>query len=222
MSRASEAPSSHQPPRAPFTRVFELTGVVPLLAYAVSHLLHLSWAAASPERFEEALRPSTLRFVLELLLVWAPLTFHTLFGLWVVFSGRGRRQSGARSWLSRGSAWVLVVFIVVHVVTLRVARARGVLAEQDVFFVLVAQLSSTTTLGLPLWALGYTVGVTALAVHTGMSLRAFAEARGWERQPRLRPVTKVLPWVVGLGLLLWGIDVVAVYATGSHFWLSAV
>lgn len=222
MSRASESSSNNAPRAGRLRLALEFTGVVPLLVYVLLHLLDLTLAIRAEQGFESMMARSRFDVGLEVLLLWLPLAAHSALGLWQLATERERRERFGPKRLARASALVLVVFVVVHVATLRAARAGGSLADQDVFYRLIEQLSSTTSFGIPTWALGYTLGVVALGLHVGLSLRAFADGRGWLSHPRLGRPVRVFTWVLGVLLLLWGLDVVAVYATGSHFWLAPV
>lgn len=82
----------------------------------------------------------------------------------------------------RRSSFGVLAFIALHFVTVHLPRFRGHVAPTDDYDQLVQLLSSTTG-GIPLWAMTYSVGWALTAFHAGFGW--FAAAERWS--PRVLP-----------------------------------
>jgi succinate dehydrogenase / fumarate reductase cytochrome b subunit len=108
-------------------KFYQLTGVLPIGAFLLAHFYTKSYAAPGPEAFNQAvvlLQGYPYLRGIETLLIFLPLLFHGIYGLWVTWQGRPNpfRYPYARNWtytLQRVTGLILFVFIAVHVASQR-------------------------------------------------------------------------------------------------------
>ncbi len=156
-------------------RLFSLSGVVPLGFFLLEH----TWQNASALRGQaayaskaEAFAHIPLLLVLEVALVFFPLGYHAIYGLWIMREGIPRDAAPynhrALSIANRGAAVVALAFIVWHVWEYRVEAWRHGLAPAALYSTLVWKLSSTWH-GVPMRAALYLGGVLATTSHFAVS-----------------------------------------------------
>lgn len=231
MSRLSQEESSahvaHRERRAFVLRkLFSLSGVVPIGAFLVAHLWTYSKALSGRHAFEDALRrASPYMTVLEVLLVWLPLLFHTLYGLKITLEARSNagRYPYSRNWmfvLQRVTGILALLFIGYHFWHFRLKILTGDLAHEDVFPELCASLSSTGPGGVPYVALAYLVGVAVSAFHLANGLHGFCFSWGITVSRRATRVAAAAFGVFGIVLFALGANTVIYFATGSRIVLS--
>jgi succinate dehydrogenase cytochrome b subunit len=211
-------------------KLHSLTGVVPL---GVFLLLHLSINARAMQgrvafdRMVERLVSIPLLPLIELVLVALPLAFHAGYGLYLVYVLRGASEPGkvspyTKNWvvLERATGIAALIFIGFHLYDLRGPVLSGYLVETDVYPKLAAQLSSTTSWGIPLFALFYLAGVAATVFHFAAGLYAFSVTWGFVQSERAMRVAARACGGLGILLFLIGASTVIYYATGSRFFIA--
>jgi succinate dehydrogenase / fumarate reductase, cytochrome b subunit len=200
-------------------------GAVPLAGYVLLHLIGqaLALRGGLPLPPEPSLlgRSQLLRW-LEVILVYAPLCAHALLGLW-----RWRQPEAAPSaaawpaaWgrsLQRGSAGVLLLFLLFHVWQFEGRLWLGELRQEDFLPELCASLSSTRFGGVPLVALGYLLGMGAVAVHAAQGWYHACLSSGLVSQARRERLGQVC-LIGGIAVFAAGALIVVQLATGS-LWL---
>lgn len=206
MSPPDSAPGS----RSLAERLFRVSGVLPLAVFA---LLHVAMYAAAPQQ-GHGFGARGLALALELLLVLAPLVYHAGYGFWLSLRGARPQAASLFDRVQRWTAPLLFVFLVDHVVRLRVPRLRGLVAVEDSHAFLVRELSATWE-GVPAVAAFQCAGIAVLAFHLGYGLyrSPLLSLRGLGT-PRARAG---LAWGVGLFVLLFGSFAVIGLATGKSF-----
>jgi len=155
-------------------RAFELTSVVPLGAFVLIHLAEYGRVLAGATVVGARRFPPPALIALEIVLVWAPLAFHAVFGV-VVW--RRRRQTPEPDLpggvgplvLHRLSALLSLVFLVHHFVRFRLPILRGQVYPADSVQRLAAELSATRA-GMPLVAALELAGVIAVSYHFAYGL----------------------------------------------------
>src|SRR5690606_8421187 len=105
-------------------KLHSLLGVIPLSLFFTSHMLtNFAAAEGGPERFKaavELINSMPLVIVLELLVIWLPLLFHGIYGLFLAFQSNintGQFKYG-RNWafaLQRISGVITFIFVFWHV-----------------------------------------------------------------------------------------------------------
>lgn len=172
-------------------RLHSLTGIVPIGAFVIVHLTTNSsilWGAwLNAERYPVGAGIRTFQhevdfihglpflIFIEAFLLWLPIAFHALFGIWIGISGRSnvstyRYGDNWRYVLQRWSGYLGVLFIFFHVSTLRWGWTYGgIIATFD-----VEHASSSTAQHLQqggfVMAAIYMICVLALVYHLANGL----------------------------------------------------
>jgi len=155
-------------------RAFELTSVVPLGAFVVIHLVEYGRVLTGAAVVGARRFPPPALIALELVLVWAPLAFHVVFGA-VVWRQRRKVPDPDPPGgvgllvLNRLSALLSLAFLVHHVVRFRLPILRGQVYPADSLQRLAAELSATRA-GMPLVAALELAGVLAVSYHFAYGL----------------------------------------------------
>ena len=154
-------------------------GAAPLGAFLVVHMVTASSALAGRARFQSTFATSPVVKALIVALVLAPLAFHALHGTYVALAGRAGRRAqeaeapphatGTFAVLRHVAALGTLAFLTWHLVALPLRGAISGLRPESLFDVLASDLSSTT-LGIPVRALAYLLGLAATAFHLAASL----------------------------------------------------
>lgn len=146
-----------------------ITGLLPVGIFLLVHLTINSYALISPEMYNQrAAFMKELPFLsfLEVFLIFGPILYHGLFGLWVVYIAKNNvlKFSYSRNWafyLQRITAIITFVFLVYHVLTTRFAN---VVINYDLM---------SNILASPLMLAFYIVGIVAAMYHFANGLWAF-------------------------------------------------
>lgn len=192
-------------------RVLSLTGVLPLGAYVLFHLVETGAAGGGRRAFADRLtgdEGGVIALVLETVLVLVPLAVHAILGLWFVARGQSSDPAGygspaLRAW-QRGTGVLLVAFLLFHLGDTWLAKLGGMDGSA-----LYDHLRSTA--GRPLYLVVYVVGITCLAFHLALGLGAFAVTWGIARTDGARRAAR------GLGALLAAAVWLVSLNTLSHF-----
>lgn len=198
-------------PSTTLRKCFELAGAVPLGVFLLVHVLAYSAVLFDGSSFGVADPRSSGLLALELLVVWAPLIFHGLYGVLLCFSAGDPSDEERRGtfWL-RVTGLLALAFIVTHAVWLRLPLLRGERAPEDVAQMLTARLSATFQ-GLPLNAAFHLVGLGAVCLHLLIALPRFFKKWGLPSPTAVRRVFQGLVWLV----FAVGAATVVHLATGS-------
>src|SRR5262249_24378661 len=120
-------------------RLHALSGVLPLGLFVIEHLVLYAKALRGQAAFDRTIAWTasvTFWSVLEIVLVLLPLAFHRLYGVVLLLDKKRAAEPSPYdpSWrvLVRASAWIALVFIAFHVVTLRVPRWAYAIPTSDV------------------------------------------------------------------------------------------
>jgi succinate dehydrogenase/fumarate reductase cytochrome b subunit len=147
------------------------------------------------------------------------LALHVVLGL--VLWARSRKQDSpypfSARWmkiLERVAALGALGLVVFHLNTVVLPWMTGRLWPADVRSVLVATLSSTRW-GVPLQALGTTLGLACLAVHLGQGLWAASMSWGVAQSARAKRLTTAGCTVLAIGTFALSANVTVELATGS-------
>ena len=141
-------------------RLHSFAGAAPLGGFLVFHLYENSYAILSPSTYDEhvrALRSLPYLHVMEVSLIFTPLAFHSLYGLYVWYTGKNNfpLQPYARNGLylmQRLTGLVALVFICYHIYDQR-------LQPMPSFSSVATSVSDKAVLLL------YAVGIAACALH---------------------------------------------------------
>ena len=207
-------------------RLFSFSGVFPLGAFLVVHLVVNARALRGEAAFVGAAR-TLERFpgiaAVEAVLVFLPLLVHAAIGAWLVAT---RAPLAEPSPYPRGVAVamratgvVVLAFLAMHLPELRL-RALGPAPDGgELLTILSADLSSTWH-AVPSRGIAYLIGTGAVTFHFVAGLwGAFARSRSGS----VASTRRVAGWAaVALGAAMWllFVDVVVLHATGSRLFGS--
>lgn len=202
-------------------KLHQFTGTVPLGAYMTIHLLVNAYALQGPNLFDEKVRLlETLPFlpVWEFCLIYLPLIYHALFGIYVSFLAQNNplRFPYARNWnffLQRISGIFLLVFLAYHAWFMRFQGTPiyQTFAEHGMdsgFGKVVLHLQN------PYMAAFYAVGVIAAAYHFANGLWEFFLDWGFTVSMKAQQLSAMGMIVVFLAFSCLGIG--ALYAFNHY------
>jgi succinate dehydrogenase / fumarate reductase cytochrome b subunit len=195
---------------------FALSGVVPLGAFLVVHLVMTASGLAGGARFGRVFAHRAWVTAAIALLVLVPLAFHAGYGAYLAAARGG--DASLPSWrprLRRAAALGTLAFVVAHLVELPGPVWTGGIEEGALFDRVGAHLSSTWH-GVPFVAVLYLAGVAATLAHFGLELWVFFPAMGITLAAGGQ---KALAWGIAatasLLFLLAG-DTIVYFATGAR------
>jgi succinate dehydrogenase/fumarate reductase cytochrome b subunit (b558 family) len=227
-SASAIEPSARERRAFVLRKLHSLTGALPIGGFLVAHLWTNARALQGRAAYEAAAGDNHLlphRAVVELALVAAPLALHALLGVLILLEARPRLRShtGARYSayvLQRATGLALLAFLVFHVGELRLASHAADLTAGDRFAQLCTLLSSTSA-GVPVRAIVYTIGVAAASYHLANGLRNFCFGWGVTTSRRAGRIVGGITAVLGLALFALGATTVVYFATGVRLTLDA-
>ncbi len=154
-------------------RIHSLTGVLPIGAFLLEHFFTNSFALFGPEVYNskvEFFMGLPYIILIEISLIWIPILFHALYGLYIISTGQANvlRFGYARNWmylLQRITGVTAFCFIIYHVYATRIS---GLLTGQHASFELVQR-----SLENPLVLAFYVLGIVSASYHLGNGLFAF-------------------------------------------------
>jgi succinate dehydrogenase / fumarate reductase cytochrome b subunit len=162
-------------------KIHSLTGIVPVGLYLLQHLLLNSFSLVSPEKYNGVSNffyslPPALLLAIEFGVVLLPLTFHAVYGAFIIkraepnyLSSNYKYTENRMYWLQRLSGIVLFVFILFHVVT---TTGRVKLAN-DHHVVDYASMQADFSRFGGILTLVYAIGVLAAAYHLAYGIWNF-------------------------------------------------
>jgi succinate dehydrogenase / fumarate reductase, cytochrome b subunit len=195
-------------------RLHSLSGIVPIGAFLINHLLTNSTAFLGPERFNAHVRwiqdlPWLL--AIEILFIFGPLAFHALYGAVIAWQGQlntfqYRYVDNWRYTLQRVTAWITLVFVVVHLLHFRFAGWLGYPEYKAANPFFDATQHSLLNMWLPawIWVVFYAVGLTAAAFHFCNGLVTFCITWGITVGVEARKKVSVAAGALCAVLVIWG------------------
>lgn len=152
-------------------KLHSLSGVVPIGAFLLEHFWSNSYALVSTRKYDEVsveLQSIPWRIFVEAAVLWLPILFHGLYGIYIWWSGKSNvlGHPWMSNWMYTLQRWtgiIAFVFIGWHVWMERFA-GHGRTNYQD----LASAMANPTYLAF------YIVGVTAASFHLGNGLWNFA------------------------------------------------
>ena len=188
-------------------RLHSLLGVVPLGILAVVFAVPLAGLGGGRQAMSGwiKLTDSVPWLIAEVSLVYLPLLVHAAYGLRLAISKSYNltRYSAANNWsysLQRVTGPVILFWAATHIWLFRIPVMSGELRPEDSLDFVFAQLSATSTSGVPLMLIGYLGGVTALSIHLGTGVERFAFTWGLISAKRERLLRQSC---IALSVLLW-------------------
>ncbi|MFB4165418.1 succinate dehydrogenase cytochrome b558 subunit [Alteribacillus sp. JSM 102045] len=189
-------------------RLHSLLGVIPIGVYLVQHLTVNFFATRGAEAFNAAahfMENLPFRLFLEIFIIYLPILFHAIYGLYIVFQGKSntKRYGYFRNWMflvQRITGVYLVVFIAWHVWETRVQAAMGAEVNYD----MMADILSSNFM-----LIFYIIGVLSATFHFSNGLWSFLVSWGITVSPRSQQIATyatvaifIALSFVGMGALL--------------------
>ncbi len=168
-------------------RLHSLVGLIPVGIFLCVHLLLNSTALAGPAFYANktiaGMRGIPFIIVAELLLIAIPIIFHAAYGIYIVYMAKNNvlRYKYARNWmfyLQRVSAIITTIFVIFHVLTLKVFT-NGV---ADTLVTFVQMLNN------PLIFVLYCICVLAAIFHFSNGLFTLLITWGIIQGPRVQKI----------------------------------
>ena len=193
-------------------KLHSLSGVIPIGFYMLQHLTLNTFSLGGPEKFNAVIgffagMPKHFLLGLEVVAIWIPLLFHSIYGLFI--SSRAKNNYFTEKYgfsenrmytFQRWSGIFLFVFLTYHVLTTTVAaKLRG---EDMILF--AAWHEKLTSFGY-IFLVFYMLGIVASSYHLSYGIWNFCIRWGITiseaAQVRIQKVSAAL--FVGITLLGW-------------------
>jgi succinate dehydrogenase / fumarate reductase, cytochrome b subunit len=178
-------------------RLHSLLGVIPVGLFLMQHMVINQFATRGESAFNEAanfMANLPFRYLLELVIIFLPLLFHAIYGLYIAFTAKNNasRYGFFRNWmflLQRISGVITLIFITWHVWETRVAAAFGAHVNFDM---MANILSNPFMFGF------YVVGVLSTTFHFANGLWSFMVSWGITVSPRSQVISTYVTLVIFL------------------------
>lgn len=197
-------------------KLHSLTGIVPIGAFMVFHLVANSYSLRGEAEFNTTVK--TIGYapfvgLLEIVAIAVPILFHAIYGLFLVAEMEGPGGNVAHYgytrnwlyWLQRVSGVLALAYLLFHTVdTSLFKRWWDLTASPEMGFqsISYAAMAYRFTQG---WYLAfYLVGIAAASFHLGNGLFNFSIRWGIAIGKEAQRIAAGLGWAVGLGLTVLG------------------
>lgn len=185
-------------------RLHSLLGVIPVGLFLVQHLVVNQFATRGEESFNTAaefMANLPFRLALEVFLIYLPLLFHAIYGLYIAFTAKNNtsRFGYFRNWmfmLQRVTGVITLVFVAWHVWETRVAAAFGA----EVNFQMMENILSN-----PFMFWFYVIGVISAIFHLANGLWSFMVSWGITVTPRSQVISTYVTIGIFIALSIVGI-----------------
>ena len=187
-------------------RLHSLLGIIPVGLFLVFHLSLNFTAIGGEELYNKAtgmmeLIPHWLLLVVEWVVIYIPILFHGLYGLYIAFTAtpNTRRFSTTRNWMfviQRFTGVFLVIFIAWHIFQTRIQKALGA----DVDFNMMEEVVSTP------WMLAfYIVGILSATFHLSNGIWSFLVSWGITQTPKSQKIASYITMIFFVLLSIVGV-----------------
>jgi len=194
-------------------KIHSLFGVLPLAFFICFHFYMNTFALRGPAGYNKIIDfisgNVSYLILVELVLIFLPIAWHGLYGLWLVYTGSYNvgLYSYYRNWaylLQRLTGLVMFIFLAYHLWTLPLQR---ILFGKEMSFDLVS-----SQLVVPWVAVLYGIGLLATAYHVSNGLVSFLIKWG------IIPGPNAQNWAYRVSVLLF----IVFAAVGLHFELAFI
>ncbi len=204
-------------------RLHSLMGIVPIGAFLFNHLLTNSTAFLGEKNFDDHvlwIHHMPWLLAIEVCFIFVPIAFHAVYGVVIALQARSNvsRYGYGDNWrymLQRVTAWITLVFIVVHLVHFRFAHWFGAesYAAAHPYFLAFTQQGFTMWLPMSAWMVIYVIGLAAAVFHLCNGLVTFCITWGVVIGDDSRKRLSLAAAALGLLLMAWGL--ISLYALGT-------
>ncbi|HLS10058.1 succinate dehydrogenase cytochrome b558 subunit [Lentibacillus sp.] len=197
-----------------YKRLHSLLGVIPIGLFLTQHLIVNHFAVYGEESFNQAaafMHDLPFRLVLEIVVIYLPILFHAILGVYIVFTGKNNttRYGYFRNWmyiLQRVTGLITFVFIVWHVWETRVQIGLG---NADLDYNLMENI-----LANPIMFWFYILGVVSATFHFANGLWSFLVSWGFTQSPKSQKMATYATLIVFLALSYVGVRALIQFAYG--------
>jgi len=212
----------------PLRRLHSLAGIIPIGVFLIEHLLtnSLVFLKDGPAKFNEQVHwLHNLHYLLwlEILFIFLPLAFHGCYGIVIAWQarlnpGRYRYADNWRYTLQRVTAWIVVVFILVHLAHFRFAHWFGGQPYPGTPDPFALTQNGFLNLLLPVWVWGivYMVGLAAAVFHFCNGIVTFCITWGIAVSVNSRKRMTVVAGAAFAVLMIWGLMSLHALRTTDH------
>lgn len=194
-------------------KLHSLTGIIPIGAYLADHLWSNSYALVSIAKYNEKsqeLQTVPWRIVLEAGIIWLPILYHGVYGVYVWWKGQSNvsQYPWVGNWMYAVQRWtglIAFAFIGWHVYTERFLT-HGKSTFTDV----------QTALANPWYLAFYLVGVVSCCVHLGNGVWNFLCKWGLAATARAQRAAGFLGAFVAAALSLAGVAILLSFRFNWH------
>src|SRR5699024_9030 len=194
-----------------YRRLHSLLGVVPIGLFVVQHLIINHFIVYGEESFNKAAGfMGNLPFVLvlEILVIYLPLIFHAVLGVYIVFTAKNNVGSYSLgcTWLfffQRITGIITLIFVVWHVWQTRIQVALGT-AEVN-----AEMMQNILTQPFYFWF--YIISILAVVFHLANGLWGFAVTWGIAQSPRSQQIITYLTVLVFVVVSFIGIRTIILF-----------
>ncbi len=197
-------------------RLHSLSGIVPVGAFLINHLLANSTAFLGPEHFDHhvgIIHSLPWLVAIEFTFILIPLAFHGIYGLAIAWQGKPNQgqypyMDNWRYTLQRVTAYITFAFILIHLAHFRFAWLFGgpeYGSAAPRFFAFTREAFHDSWLPLGAWIAIYAVGTTAAVFHFCNGIVTFCITWGITVGDAARKKVSVGALIVGLVLMAWGV-----------------
>lgn len=193
-----------------YRRLHSLLGVIPVGIFLTQHLVVNHFATKGPEAFNKAahfMEQLPFRYVLEIFIIFLPLLFHAIYGLYIAFTAKHnvKRLGFFRNWmffLQRMTGILTLIFITWHVWETRIAAAFGAEVNYD----MVANIVDN-----PFMLAFYIVGILSTVFHFANGLWSFLVSWGITITPRSQRISTYVTLGIFVALSVVGIRAITAF-----------
>ena len=192
-------------------RVHSITGVMPVGYYMVQHLALNTFSIAGPDKFNGVIEffegmPKHFLLALEVGMIWLPLLFHAVYGLFIIsraennyFTTKYKWSQNRMFFLQRLSGVAVFFFLIYHVLATTVQKYVTGSAEVIKYAAMSERFHNPLILAI------YVVGILGASYHLGYGLWNFCIRWGItvkeDAQIRIQKISAVI--FVALTLMGW-------------------
>lgn len=217
-------------------KLHSLTGIIPIGAFLIEHLLTNSAAFdwfglfnGGRDVFNEKvhwIHNLPFLLLLEVFFIFLPLAFHALYGIKIAMSAHNNSRlypymDNRRFVLQRLTGYIAVLFLIVHLLKFRFAHLVGwgpeFIGHADPFEVTRVGLTAWSPWGftVPAWITmaGYVIGLAAACFHFGNGIWSFCISWGITIGQKAQDRVRMAGLGVAAVLFIWGCG--SLYAFGT-------
>ena len=186
-------------------KLHSLSGIIPIGFFLIEHLSVNILALQGPEAYNavaEGMQSLPFLSVIEFFYIVLPLTFHALYGLWIVYVAQNNvlEYKYYRNWmfyLQRITALITTVFVIYHVYTTRLAKT---FFGTEINYDFIHNLLSS-----PAAQVFYIIGLLAAVFHFTNGLWTFLISWGITVGPKSQRISGCLCSILFIVLSIVGL-----------------